>query len=466
MHSARKTIQLGLFLLVLFNQLALASPSEQPPLKLNSAEQAFLSKTPFLSLCSDPDWLPYEAINKADQHIGIMADFHKLWSERLGVEIRLVPTTSWQQSLDYIQQRKCDLLSSAQDIPARRHYLSVTDSIIHYPFAIATQKDSEFIVNFRQVLNKDFVMVKGYAAIDILRSEYPTIDIKTVDSVKAGLQMVERGQAYGFIDTVPTISYHSQAHGISHINISGVLELHYDMSVGVRNDQADLLSIMNKVIAATSSTERQEILNNWLSLNFVNNVNYKFIWQVFTVVITLIAFLLYRYFIMKKVNRELNRISQHDQLTGLANRYLLDTTFHAEKARAERYTQSFSIIIIDVDLFKSINDNYGHNIGDKVLADLAALLTLESREIDTVGRWGGEEFLIICPGTSKDGAEQLAEHIREKVNAYDFNIDQPLTVSLGVTEFKLKESMNRCMKRVDDALYSAKEEGRNKVKSL
>lgn len=392
MIISRTNIQLGLFLLILFSDLGLAHQSAESSLKLNAAEQAFLSKTNFLSLCSDPDWLPYEAINSKGQHEGIMADFHDMWSKRIGVEIRLVKTTSWKQSLDYIKQRKCDLLSSAQDIPERRSYLSVTQSIINYPFAIATQKDNQFIVNLRQVLNKDFAMVKGYAAIDMLRSKYPTITIKSVDSVKVGLKMVERGEVYAFIDTVPTIYYQSQAYGVSHINISGVLDLHYDISVGVRSDQ-------------------------------------------------------------------------HDQLTGIANRYLLDSTFHAEKTRAERYSLAFSIIIIDIDLFKSINDNYGHNLGDSVLTNIAALLTREIRENDIVGRWGGEEFLIICPETPKDGAQQLAEHIREKVNTYDFNIDQPLTVSLGVTEFRLKEPMNICIKRADDALYSAKEKGRDRVVS-
>jgi len=459
-------IQLGLFLLVLFNGSGLAQESLSPSLKLNATEQDFLSKTNFLALCTDPDWLPYEAINSEDQHEGIMADFHNMWSERIGVEIRLVKTASWQQSLDYIKQRKCDLLSSAQDIPARRNYLSVTQSIISYPFAIATKKDSEFIVNMRQVLNKDFAMVKGYAAIDILRSKYPTINIRVVDSVKAGLKMVERGEVYGFIDTVPTIAYQSQVYGISHINISGVLELNYNMSVGVRSDQPELLSIMNKVIAETSTADRQKILNNWLSVHYVTDLNYKLIWQILAVIAVVMVFVLYRYIIGSKLNRKLQLQSRYDHLTGVANRYLLDSTFHTEKIRAERYDLTFSIMIIDIDWFKSINDNYGHNIGDQVLIDLAALLSFESRENDIVGRWGGEEFLIICPETPKAGAQQLAEHIRKKAQAHNFNINQPVCISIGVTEFKLKEPMNRCIKRADDALYSAKEGGRNKVVSL
>lgn len=197
-------------------------------------------------------------------------------------------------------------------------------------------------------------------------------------------------------------------------------------------------------------------------MHYVTDVSYKLTWQILAVIAVVMVFLLYRYIIGSKLQRQ----SHYDQLTGVAKRYLLDSTFHTEKIRAERYDLTFSIMIIDIDWFKSINDNYGHNIGDQVLIDLAVLLTHESRENDIVGRWGGEEFLIICPETPKAGAQQLAEHIRKKAQARNFNINQPVCISIGVTEFKLKETMNICIKRADDALYSAKEGGKNKVISL
>ena len=458
-----------LLFLLLFSSVIIAQ-SLSYTLDFNNSEHAFIAKTDVINLCTDPDWLPYESINSNGQYEGLMADFHTLWTEKIGIQVRLIKTTSWQQSLDYLQQRKCDILSSAQDIPERRNYLAVTNSVINYPFAIATRTDSEFIVNLRQVIEHRFVMVKGYAAIDILKLEYPNLSIITVDSVKAGLKMVERGEVFGFIDTVPSIAYQAQKNGISHINISGVLETGYDMSVGVRNDIPELLSIYNKAIAMTTEMERQDILNKWLSVHYANPNYFKYLWQLLLIAAILISFLLYRYILqnkhnkqLEKLNSKLNTMSHYDQLTEIANRYLLTSTFHSEMTRAARYNTPFSILLIDIDFFKSINDKYGHNAGDSILVDLAKLLTKESRDSDTVGRWGGEEFLIICPETNQLGAQQLAEHIRQRTNNFSFTIKEPVHISLGVTEYQQGETMERSIKRADDALYRAKQSGRNRV---
>jgi len=458
-----------LLFLALFSSVVIAQPSSGS-LDLNDRERAFLATTNSINICTDPDWLPYESINTKGVHEGIMADFHSLWAERIGIKLRLVNTTSWQQSLDYLQQGKCDLLSSAQDVPERRSYLSVTKSVINYPFAIATNKDNEFIVNLRQVIEQRFVMVKGYAAIDILQSKYPKLTIITVDSVKTGLKMVERGEVFGFIDTVPSIAYQAQKHGISYINISGVLETGYDMSVGVHNDLPELLSIYNKVIAMTTEIERQDILNKWLSVHYAPLNSFKYFWQLFLALAILLLFLLYRYMLQSKYNHQLqslnfklNTLSHYDQLTKIANRYLLTSTFQSEMTRATRYNTPFSLLLIDIDFFKSINDEYGHNAGDSVLVDLAKLLTHESRDSDIVGRWGGEEFLIICPETKKLGAQQLAEHIRQRTNNFSFTIKESIHISIGVTEYQHNETMEMCIKQADDALYRAKHSGRNRV---
>jgi len=458
-----------LLCLFIFSNISLAQPLSII-VNFSDNERAFLAKTDFINLCTDPDWLPYESINSNGHYEGIMADFHTLWAEKIGVKVKLITTTSWQQSLDYLQQRKCDILSSAQDIPERRNYLAVTNSVINYPLAIATRTNNEFIVNLRQVIEHRFVMVKGHAAIDILKSKYPNLSIVTVDSVKAGLKMVERGEVYGFIDTVPSIAYQAQKNGISHINISGVLETGYDMSVGVRNDIPELLSIYDKAIAMTTEIERQDILNKWLSVNYVNPNYFKHLWKLLLISTILILFFIYRYYNqskhnkqLQKLNFKLNTLSHYDQLTEIANRHLLTSTFESEVARFSRYKTPFSILLIDIDFFKLINDEHGHNAGDSVLIDLAKLLTNESRDSDTVGRWGGEEFLIICPETSILGAQQLAEHIRQRTNSFRFHIKNSVHISIGVTEYQQGETMERCIKQADDALYQAKQSGRNRV---
>ncbi|MEX1201325.1 MAG: diguanylate cyclase [Methylophaga sp.] len=439
-------------------------------LTLSEQEQLFLDELVSIRMCVDPDWLPYDGIDREGQHIGIMSDFHRLWSQKIGKAVELVPTDSWQQSLGFIQAKRCDILSSAQEIPGRQHYLAVTDPFIFYPFAVATQPDNQFVINLDQIKEHEFVMVQGYAGVEMLRRGYPDLNILTVDTPREGLKLVETGQAYGYIDTVPTINYQMLRHGISHLKISGVLEQQYAMSVGIGRHALTLQSIYDKAIGNTSETERQQILKNWLSVTLQSPISKTLIGQIVIVILLLVGVLLYRYRVVKRhnqrlkhINAELAHMSQNDQLTGIANRYLLHQRLHQEMKANRTAHHSFSIMIMDVDHFKKINDVHGHDVGDQIIQEIAALLTAMIREQDLVGRWGGEEFLIICPQTSQHGAMQLAEQIRSQIQQHVFAIDTEMTVSIGVSEYLAGEDINTCIKRADDALYQAKHLGRNQT---
>ncbi len=162
-------------------------------------------------------------------------------------------------------------------------------------------------------------------------------------------------------------------------------------------------------------------------------------------------------------HRQLLRLSVTDTLTGLYNRSKLDVILAQEIARSVRHQSPFSVILADLDFFKAINDNYGHIAGDEVLMSFAGILLQHCRELDVPGRWGGEEFLIICPHTDFSGARQLAERIRAAVASYEFSHGKQLTVSLGVACFIRDDDASTILKRADDALYRAKGKGRNRV---
>lgn len=162
-------------------------------------------------------------------------------------------------------------------------------------------------------------------------------------------------------------------------------------------------------------------------------------------------------------NRELEQLSITDQLTGIFNRLKLNQLLNSEIERSKRYKTPLSLLLLDVDHFKGINDNYGHPAGDSVLADIAALLKKHSRASDNVGRWGGEEFIVICTETHLDGAAQLAESLRASIANYEFAINRQITASIGITSLREDDSLESLMERVDRALYQAKENGRNCV---
>lgn len=162
-------------------------------------------------------------------------------------------------------------------------------------------------------------------------------------------------------------------------------------------------------------------------------------------------------------NQELEALAVTDQLTGVFNRLKLTQLLRAEIERSKRYHSPFSLLMIDVDHFKAINDSSGHPVGDAVLITLANLLRQHSRVNDAPGRWGGEEFLVICPATDTEGAVSLAESLRGIIASHPFECPEPVTISLGVTSVQPDDSLESLMERVDRALYKAKHNGRNRV---
>ncbi|MGB0989379.1 MAG: GGDEF domain-containing protein [Halarcobacter sp.] len=156
------------------------------------------------------------------------------------------------------------------------------------------------------------------------------------------------------------------------------------------------------------------------------------------------------------------------KLTDVQNefKYINNKTEKEKKEikREKRYNNNLSLIIFDIDNFKSVNDIYGHQMGDKVLQEFANILQSNSRKTDTVGRWGGEEFLIICSETEFDGILTQAEKLKEKVENFDFSVKEQKTASFGVSLYNKNESVKDMIKRADDALYEAKVTGKNRVK--
>ncbi|MBW2737072.1 MAG: GGDEF domain-containing protein [Deltaproteobacteria bacterium] len=151
-----------------------------------------------------------------------------------------------------------------------------------------------------------------------------------------------------------------------------------------------------------------------------------------------------------------------DPLTGAANRRELFTALEGEVRRAQRHQRPLSLLMIDLDFFKRVNDAHGHDVGDKVLVTFVSICEREVRNADCVGRLGGEEFAIILPETEREAAVYVAERLR-RVVARDPALPVPITISTGVAEFGQGESVASFCKRADDALYCAKGSGRDRV---
>lgn len=169
---------------------------------------------------------------------------------------------------------------------------------------------------------------------------------------------------------------------------------------------------------------------------------------------------------MRDLNEALREASTHDALTGLPNRRLLVDHLKKEAERYTRYQRPFTIAMLDVDHFKNINDQYGHELGDSALTEIARVLDAEIREQDLCGRWGGEEFLILMPETHADAAERVMERVRTAVERLAIRAQTDsvsVTISVGIAEHQAGDSYSETINHADHALLVAKRGGRNQI---
>lgn len=169
---------------------------------------------------------------------------------------------------------------------------------------------------------------------------------------------------------------------------------------------------------------------------------------------------------LEEAHIKLAEIARSDPLTKLSNRRDMREKIEYETNRFERSHKPFTILMGDIDFFKAVNDKYGHDCGDYVLKEIARIFQSSVRKQDVVGRWGGEEFMLMLPETNLEGGRIVAEKIREKIEKFEFiyqNYKILLTITLGVSIYNTTINIDECIKKTDQALYKGKKKGRNCV---
>jgi diguanylate cyclase (GGDEF)-like protein/PAS domain S-box-containing protein len=166
---------------------------------------------------------------------------------------------------------------------------------------------------------------------------------------------------------------------------------------------------------------------------------------------------------LTKALEKMEKLSTTDKLTGLYNRYKIEDILEKEISRAKRYKGCFGLLMLDIDFFKDVNDKYGHIQGDKVLKEFSKVLSIYTRESDSVGRWGGEEFLVIIPESSEEDILGFANRIRSSIEKHPFDIVGKITVSIGSALYQKGSDIENMISRADSALYISKNNGRNSV---
>lgn len=445
--------------------------------RLSPQDLDYLKTQSPLRLCVNPKRLPLEAINLETKLTGISSEFVERLRQITQISLNIVPTSSWEESLNLVKKHECDVVPMAVKSATTQALLNFTSPWLSLEQVIVTRNDQIYIDNLDRLNDHRVGIVRGQSTKQDLLAIYPGLTLVEVDSVFDGLKQVSERKLFGFIDTLATTSRVMQTNKLDNVKISGSVGVTAKYAVGVRNNDGKLLSILERATRSIEPADINAMYNRWLSIAYVERFDYTRFWQAFIVFSLLTAYIYHRYRQGQKTaallrqannkvetaNKELDRLARTDPLTGLANRLETDEALHKEYARFERYQYVFSIIMLDIDHFKSINDTYGHEVGDKVLVHISSLLKAKCRESDLIGRWGGEEFLIVCPSTDTNGTIKLADHLREATQNAHFDGLPQITISLGVATIHSRDSIDDLMRRADDALYQAKNNGRNRV---
>ena len=256
-------------------------------------------------------------------------------------------------------------------------------------------------------------------------------------------------------------------YSLAYTKLGQYVELNNRQQANAREQQANLLRFQ---FDFTRQQEKNDQLaaEKLAAEQYISTLQLAQRWQYVAIIaIVLMLFILVSFAVsLKKRNRKLHRLAMTDELTGIANRRRIMMLAEQERVKATETSSPICLLIIDLDHFKKINDNHGHDAGDIVLQQVCLTISSVLRQQDHFGRTGGEEFLIILPNTDINQAQPIAERVRRSVAAINLSLIQlnlQVSCSIGLTQAKPKELLNASISRADKALYQAKANGRNQV---
>lgn len=453
-------------------------------LRLNRLEKAWIKQNPTVKVAIDRAWHPIEFVNSKGEYDGLLKNYLGHISAITGINFVPQVGSSWTESLEALQYGQYDMFSAFIETPDRKKYVDFTPAFLKFPMIIATQKGENYISDFSKIPKKTIAVVKDYAAHEIVKTHYPQLDILLVESVKEGLEAVSNGRAYGYIDNLAVVSHHIGELGLTNIQISGESAFNANIRMAVNKELPELHSILTKALATIDEETRIKLNSSWLQIEYKQNLD----WQLMLIYLSPIAILIILIATysqkMRRLNHALSKTNDElvnaqqsleashqrleimtvtDFLTGAYNRQHLDLVIEQEISRCIRYGDELSTLLIDLDDFKQINDNYGHLVGDQVLKDAYNTMCEQVRRSDTVGRWGGEEFMVICPQTNLNQALKIADKILKSLKSLSFNEGFTISASIGVSQYQSGEDSIQLIERTDKQLYRAKEQGKDQA---
>lgn len=266
-------------------------------LNLTQEEKNYIKEKENIKICIDPNWLPFEKIDNNSNHIGISSDYFNYFSKQLNIPFQLIKTNSWTQTLEFAKNRKCDLITLANETPSRKKYLNFTNPYIKIPFVLVTKNEVQFLDNLHFLENKKIGVVKNSALNEILKEKYPNFKLVNVNNNLDGITRVQQNEIFGYVGNMLSIGHMIQTNFIKDVKIINKLENETsNLAIGVRNDDIHLLNIMNHLVKNIPFSLHKQIENKYIGVKYEQQVSFKYLNElIISIVFIIIIFLLLQY---------------------------------------------------------------------------------------------------------------------------------------------------------------------------
>ncbi|WP_286233353.1 diguanylate cyclase [Thalassotalea sediminis] len=433
--------------------------------------------------CVDPNWAPYESIEN-NQHIGLSRQYLTFIEQNSTLRFKLVPTDNWQQTIEYVKTGQCDLLPMLNKSKEREQFLSFSKVLFRAPNALYAHYDQPLVGNLASIREQTVAVVEGYRMHNYLQQTFPTMRLVTVANEAEGLNKVENQAIDFYVGSFHAANQYIKNNALRHLRIVGIAELEDLLRIGISKNLVDLLPELNRAIDQITPEQHAEVfsyLNNSQTTSKKDHSVAIKSAMAFTAVIVCLLFGYWRSVNnanmleaknnalelarqqLDEKNKQLKELAIRDPLTKLYNRSHLSEAIKQQIKLKQRYKKSACLLILDIDDFKKINDNFGHKVGDDVLVNFATLLTKSARSVDIVARWGGEEFVMLCPETDVEDAKIIAKRFQALLLSNQTDTLPNATCSIGIAPLGDDKDADQWFIAADNAMYQAKGLGKDSI---
>ncbi|WP_185960709.1 diguanylate cyclase domain-containing protein [Aliidiomarina halalkaliphila] len=449
---------------------------------MRSDEAALIESIEALRVGLPADSSPVIYRNRQDQVVGLDADIMAIIASRLGLTIRWQECGDWTDCVKALQQGSIDSLTFFTPTAARMEFSSFTVPYWDVPWAVVGTQEMPRIRRFSDLSGYRIAVVESYSVVADLET-IPNIELILVSRPEDAFTAILDGDADLYLDSLPLLIGRSREQHLSHLRLSVLRDEEGDsVSIGVRNEFSRLVPLLDRAILSITENERLALSQRWFDPQYDQGVAPEKLrkWvgvSLLGVIFIAAGAILWLQHMRREVHRrklkeqEARYKALHDELTQLPNRANIQERVRAAVVTHRTMDQKFALMFIDLDGFKAVNDEEGHDVGDELLIAVSQRLQRVIRKSDVVSRYGGDEFVILLSQIDNpEQAIQVGQKVLRKIaepyrlTGNNGAVEASIGASIGIAVFPDHgETLDDLIKAADDAMYNIKDSGKHGV---